>query len=66
MVNKHGAKITTLNVVKLYAKPFNQSANIEKALNGVKSSCIYPLDKEKFKITFESFSTYLRKSHINY
>lgn len=55
MVNNPGAKISTFDVVGLYTKAFNRTTNIEKAVNGFKAAGIFPLDKEKFKATFESF-----------
>uniref|UniRef100_A0A2A4K6U7 DDE-1 domain-containing protein n=1 Tax=Heliothis virescens TaxID=7102 RepID=A0A2A4K6U7_HELVI len=56
MVNKPGAKITTFDVVGLYTKAFNRTTNIEKAMNGFKAAGIYPLDKDKFKTTFENLA----------
>lgn len=55
MTNNPGAKITTFDVVGLYTKAFNRTTTLEKAISGFKAAGICPMDKEKFKATFESF-----------
>ncbi|CAH0730535.1 unnamed protein product, partial [Brenthis ino] len=55
MVNHPGTKITAYDVVGLYTKAFNRTTSIDKAMNGFRSAGICPMDRDKFKNTFESF-----------
>ncbi|RLU26169.1 hypothetical protein DMN91_002335 [Ooceraea biroi] len=48
MMNHPGQAITAFEIVGLFTKAFNRTANIEKAANGFKAAGIYPFNSGKF------------------
>jgi len=52
MMNHPGQRITVFEIVSLFTKAFNRTANIEKAANGFRSAGIYPFDADKFDELF--------------
>lgn len=48
MMNHPGRGITAFEIVGLFTKAFNRTANIEKAASGFRAAGIYPFDSERF------------------
>ncbi|EZA47929.1 hypothetical protein X777_14500 [Ooceraea biroi] len=52
MMNHPGQAITAFEIVGLFTKAFNRTANIEKAANDFKAAGIYPFNSGKFDELF--------------